>query len=311
MALGTTDSKQRGYRETTPGLRAVAICALAIGLMVADSRSELLVDLRRLLAASAYPVQVLIDSPVAFGRWVRENMVTRRQLLEENRMLRQRVLARDGRLQTMASLEQENARLRALLDSTAKVSDRVLIAEIMAVDMNPFRHQIIVNKGSDDDVFVGQALIDADGVVGQVTRDQVFSAEAILITDVEHALPVEVLRNRQRTIAVGTGQLDELSLPFLPRNADIVPGDLLVTSGLGGTFPAGYPVATVSAVTNETGASFLTVTAQPAARLSRVREVLLIWPGEQTAPIVAEPAPSERERINTAATDQPANGAIE
>ena len=284
MALNTPDSEQRGFRETSPGLVTVVFCALSVGLMIGDSRSQLLVDLRRGLAAAAYPVQVLIDSPVALGRWLGESVATREHLLGENQTLRRQILVRDGRLQRMASLEQENVRLRALLDSTAKVSDRVLIAEIMSVDMAPFRHQIIVNKGSRDEVFVGQALIDADGVVGQVTRDQVFSAEAILITDVEHALPVEILRNRQRTIAVGTGQLDELSLPFLPRNADIVPGDLLVTSGLGGTFPAGYPVATVTDVVTDGGEPFLAVSAQPEANLNRVREVLLIWPGDDVEP---------------------------
>ncbi|NIM31733.1 MAG: rod shape-determining protein MreC, partial [Pseudomonas stutzeri] len=165
----------------------------------------------------------------------------------------------------------ENARLRALLDSTEKVGDRVLIAEILSVDMDPFRHRILVNKGSADGVYVGQALIDAEGVVGQVTRDQVFSAEAILITDIDHALPVELVRNRLRTIAVGTGDLARLSLPYLPRNGDVREGDLLVTSGLGGTFPAGYPVGSVSQVRSDSGQPFLEVSAEPTAALNRIR----------------------------------------
>ncbi len=283
MALSTPDSEQRGFRETSPGLRAAVFCLLAIVLMVTDSRTQLLLDVRRVLAASAYPLQLLLDSPVAVGRWLAENLATRNQLLEENETLQQRLLEQAGQLQRMASLEQENTRLRALLESTAKVSDRVLIAEILAVDMNPFRQRVVINKGSRDGVFVGQALIDADGVVGQVTRDQVFSAEAILISDVEHAVPVELLRTRQRTIAVGTGQVDRLSLPFLPRNADVQPGDLLVTSGLGGSFPPGYPVGTITEVGSEPGEPFLSVSARPAARLGRVREVLLIWPGESPA----------------------------
>ncbi len=168
--------------------------------------------------------------------------------------------------------------MRVLLESTAKVGDRILIAEIMSVDMNPFRHSIVVNKGSRDEVYVGQALIDAQGVVGQITRDQLYSAEAILITDVDHALPVELVRNRLRTIAVGTGDLERLSLPFLPRNADVQKGDLLVTSGLGGTFPAGYPVGVVTEVRSDTGQPFLGIEAAPAAALNRIREVLLIWP---------------------------------
>ncbi len=299
MALGTPESDQRGLRESNPGLRAVIVCSLTIVLMAVDSRSEMLIDVRRLLAAAAYPVQVLIDSPVAVGRWLGESLATRSQLSTENAALRQQILEQSGQLQRLASLAKENARLRALLESTAKISDRVLVTEIMSVDMNPFRHRVIVNKGTDDDVFVGQALIDADGVVGQITRDRVFSAEAILITDAEHALPVEILRNRLRSIAVGSGQLDQLSLPFLPRNADVVVGDLLVTSGLGGTFPAGYPVGTITAVNSTTGEPFLDVTARPQARLNRIREVLLIWPGdpmpieaESEAPVQGAPGPA-------------------
>jgi rod shape-determining protein MreC len=144
---------------------------------------------------------------------------------------------------------------------------------------------IVVNRGSIDGVQVGQALIDAEGIIGQVIRDQVFSAEAILITDVDHALPVEVLRNRLRTIAVGTGDLERLSLPFLPRNADVVSGDLLVTSGLGGTFPPGYPVGVVREVTSQVGEPFLEISAEPAAALNRVREVLLIWPEPEEIPV--------------------------
>jgi rod shape-determining protein MreC len=280
MALGTADNEQRGFRSTSPGLRLVIMGVFSIALMVADSRGELLQDVRRVMAAMVFPIHVLVDSPAAAGRWVADSLATRGQLSDENQGMQKQLLEQSARLQRMASLEAENARLRGLMKSTANISDRVLIGEIMSVDMNPFRHRIVVNKGGRDDVFVGQAIIDADGVLGQVTRDQIFSAEAILITDVDHALPVEVLRNRQRTIAVGTGRLDRLSLPFLPRNADLRIGDLLVTSGLGGSFPAGYPVGTVKSIASEAGDAFLTVEAEPAANLSRVREVLLIWPGE-------------------------------
>jgi len=281
MALGTPENDQRGFRDPGYGLRLIVVCVLSIALMIADSRVSLMQDIRRVLAASAYPLQVMIDAPAAFGRWLGDSAATRSQLMAENELLQKTRLEQSARLQRLAALEAENARLRALLDSTAKVGDRVLIAEIMSVDMNPFRHRVVLNKGSRDGAFVGQALIDADGVVGQLTRDQVFSAEAILVTDIDHAVPVEILRTRQRTIAVGTGQLDRLSLPFLPRNTDIQTDDLLVTSGLGGTFPAGYPVAMVSEVAAESGAEFLRVNAMPAAQLTRIREVLLIFPGAQ------------------------------
>ncbi len=294
MALRTPDSDQRAFRDTSPGLRLTLLCIFSIGLMALDNQNQHLSGVRRILSASIYPIRVLIDAPSSFGHWIGDTLATRNALIDENDELGRKILIQNARLQRMAALQAENARLRALLDSTARVGDRVLIAEIMSVDMNPFRHMIVVNRGSIDGVQVGQALIDAQGIIGQVIRDQIFSAEAILITDVDHALPVEVLRNRLRTIAVGTGDLERLSLPFLPRNADVVSGDLLVTSGLGGTFPPGYPVGVVGEVISEVGEPFLKISAEPAAALNRVREVLLIWPEPvETVPVEDEPEPVE------------------
>jgi len=278
MALSTPDSDQRDFRDTSPGLRLVLLCVFSISLMVLDNQNQNIQDVRRILSAATYPIRWLVDAPFALGHWIGDTLSTSTTLRTENRELHEQILTQDARLQRMAALEAENARLRALLESTAKVGDRVLIAEIMSVDMNPFRHQIVVNKGSMHDVYVGQALIDAQGIIGQVIRDHIFSAEALLISDVDHALPVELVRNRLRTIAVGTGDLERLSMPFLPRNADVLEGDLLVTSGLGGTFPPGYPVGIVSKVSSDTGQPFLKITATPAAALNRIREVLLIWP---------------------------------
>ncbi len=293
-------SDQRAFREPSPGPRTLVICLLSIGLMVLDNQNQHMETVRSVLATAAYPIRVLIDLPSTIGQWLGENLSTRDTLLSENRTLKDRILVQNARLQRMAALEAENERLRALLDSTAKVGDRVLIAEIMSVDMNPFRHKIVVNKGSRDEVFVGQAMIDAEGVIGQVIRDQLYSAEALLITDVDHALPVELLRNQLRTIAVGTGDLERLSLPFLPRNADVIEGDLLVTSGLGGTFPPGYPVGTIERVSGESGQPFLTISARPSAGLNRIREVLLIWPEPAAAQGVETPAqPADSEQPDT------------
>ena len=150
----------------------------------------------------------------------------------------------------------------------------------MAVDANPYRHNIVIDIGERDGVYDGQAIVDADGVIGQVLEVGLATSQAILISDPSHALPVEVNRNGLRTIANGTGEFDRLDLPFLPNNADIRPGDLLVTSGLGGAFPAGYPVATVDTVNRIPQEPFADVTAMPSAALDQVREVLLIWEGE-------------------------------
>lgn len=300
MALSTPDSDQRAFRDASPGLRLVLICVFSIALMVLDNNNQFIADARRILSTALYPVRVVINAPFAIGSWLGESVSTRDFLLQKNTELEDRLLKQSARLQRMAALEAENARLRALLESTAKVGDRVLIAEIMSVDMNPFRHSIVLNKGNSDEVYVGQALIDAQGVVGQITREQLYSAEAILITDIDHALPVELVRNRLRTIAVGTGDLEQLSLPFLPRNADVQQGDLLVTSGLGGGFPAGYPVGVITDVRSNTGQPFLNIQAQPSAALNRIREVLLLWP----EPLEAETATEEDEPATGNETDK-------
>ena len=151
------------------------------------------------------------------------------------------------------------------------------MAEILKVDLDPYRQRVLVNKGTRDGVFVGQAALDASGVFGQVTRAGPVSAELILISDPEHAIPVQINRTGARTIAVGLGQAGQLLLPYLPRNADIEEGDLVVSSGLGGVFPPGYPVARVSEVRNDPSEPLLTVGATPLAQLDRDPEVLLVW----------------------------------
>ncbi|MDP6435628.1 MAG: rod shape-determining protein MreC [Gammaproteobacteria bacterium] len=279
MALTTVEREPGSFRTASPGLRLILLCILSITLMVLDHRNEHLVGVRKALSVALYPVQLLVSAPFDISNSVSESLATRTQLQEDNKRLRQEALIRSARLQRMAALEAENARLRALLDSTVIVGDEILIAEIVSVDMNPFRNMLVINKGGSDGVYIGQALIDADGIVGQITRDRHYSAEAMLVTDVDHALPVELARNRLRTIAVGTGELDRLSLPFLPLNADVQVGDLLVSSGLGGTFPPGYPVGVVRDVRKVTGQPFLEIDAEPAAALNRIREVLLIRPG--------------------------------
>lgn len=296
MALSTPDSEPRLFHGPGPGLRLVLLVTLAVVLMVLDQRNQHLVQLRSLLAEALYPVQQAVDAPSAAARWSRETLATRAQLVGENESLRSEILAQSARLQRMAALEAENARMRALLDSTAKVGDDVLVAEILAVDMDRMRHRVVINRGSRDGAFIGQALIDAQGVVGQLTRDRGTSAEALLITDPDHAVPVEIVRNGLRTIAMGTGDIERLSLPFMARNSDVKTGDLLVSSGLGGAFPPGYPLGTVTEVRGDSGEPFLTVAARPAAALDRVREVLLVRPQVQppgpppTAEAAASPA---------------------
>lgn len=190
MALSTPDSEPRLFSGPAPGLRLVVLVALAIVLMVFDHRDQHLARIRSYLAAALYPLQEAVDAPSTAGRWLTEKLTARDRLIEENAGLKRELLLERGQLQRMAALEAENARMRALLDSTAKVGDKALIAEILSVDMDRLRHRVVLNRGGRDGVFVGQAIIDARGVVGQVTRDRGNSSEALLITDPDHAVPV-------------------------------------------------------------------------------------------------------------------------
>jgi rod shape-determining protein MreC len=281
VALSTIDREPGRIRQTSPGFRLFITAVLSITLMVLDHNNQHLTEVRKALSVLLLPVEFLVSAPFELSRNASESMTSRSELMAENLLLNQTALVQNARLQRMAALEAENARLRALLDSTSKVGDSILIAEIVSVDMNPYRNLIVINRGSSEGVYVGQALIDADGIIGQIIRDRYYSAEAMLVTDIDHAVPVELARNRLRTIAVGTGELDRLSLPFLPSNADVREGDLLVTSGLGGSFPPGYPVGVIRRVNLVTGQPFLEIDAEPAAALNRIREVLLVTPETQ------------------------------
>jgi rod shape-determining protein MreC len=259
------------------GIRLVALLILSIILMVLDHRQNHLQAVRQTIGAAVYPLQVIVDAPFRLWEWVREGTTERNQMqLELSRLQAERLLT-NARLQRMTALEAENARLRDLLEARAQVRDEVRVAEIMAVDANPYRHNIVIDIGEREGAYDGQAIVDAAGVIGQIIQTGLTTSQAMLISDPSHSLPVEVNRTGARTIANGTGEIDRLDLPFLTNNADVRPGDLLVTSGLGGAFPAGYPVAVVETVNRIPQEPFADVTARPAASLDQVREVMLIW----------------------------------
>ncbi len=262
---------------------------ISLALMVVDHRYHHLETVRSVLSVVIYPLQFTADLPLSASRWISDTFSTRNQLQEENRELRKQNLLLRAQQQKLLALETENMRLRDLLDSSLKIGDRVLIAELMAVDLDPYRQQVTIDKGSSSGVYQGQPVLDANAVMGQVIHVNRFTSTVLMITDARHALPVQINRNGLRTIAMGTGRINELELPHLPNNADIQVGDLLVTSGLGGRFPAGYPVAEVASVTREPGQPFAEVTARPSAHLDRTREALLVW--KLTPP--TEPAVSD------------------
>jgi rod shape-determining protein MreC len=259
------------------GLRLLVLVAMAAGLMVADHRQHRLAAIRDGIATLAYPVQWAVQAPVQAWDSMRESFATKTRLEAENVKLKSDNLVLRLKLLRHESLEKENERLRAVRESSPRVVQRSLVAEILRVDLDPLRQRVVVNKGTRAGVFRGQAAIDAAGIYGQVTRAGPLSAEIILITDPEHAIPVQVNRTGARSIALGTGRSGLLSLPYLPQNTDVVVGDLLVSSGLGGVYPPGYPVAKVTAVVRDPGQPLLAVEAEPLAGLDRDPEVLLVW----------------------------------
>lgn len=249
--------------------------------MTVDHRYHNLNPLREGLSALVYPFKVLVDLPRSTSGWFKESLASRHKLQEENASLRTQQLMLQTQLQKLESMEAENLRLRALLDASFEVGkQQMLIAELMSVDLDPYRQQIQINKGSLDNLYPGQPLLDSKGVMGQLVQVGPFTSTAMLISDPGHAIPVQVNRSGLRTIALGTGSTERLELPHIPNNADIRVGDLLTTSGLGGRFPEGYPVADVTTIEQDPGRDFSFITAHPRAQLNRSREVLLIWPAE-------------------------------
>jgi rod shape-determining protein MreC len=287
VAFRNTDASGR---TTGLLLRCVLYSLLALGLIIVDKRYDHLGKIRRLLSIVAYPVQIAVASPFQGWDWFRESVTTRDALRVEKTRLEAQLRLAQFRLQRYEALEAESQRLRALRDNTEGVGDRFVIGQVMDVDLDAFRERILVDKGARDDVFAGQAVLDSGGVFGQVARVGQLTSEVILVSDVAHALPVQINRNGLRTIAVGTGDLSRLKLPYLPTSADVIVGDLLVTSGLGGGFPAGYPVGTVIEVKRDPAASLADVDVKPAAALDRSRELMFVWlktPPEKISP----PAP--------------------
>jgi len=266
-------------RRVSPGITLVVIIVISITMMMVDNSHKSLSVVRGSLAVALEPLQIAAEMPVQAATYL-QHYFNRGELIDENRQLGQKVLLLQGRLQKLAALQAENERIRALLASASSLDQNVLIARIMAVSPDPYRQYVKLNKGSADGVFVGQALIDAHGIMGQVTDVTPLDARAILISDANHGIPVEINRTGLQTIAQGTGHTDELRLPFLANNADVQVGDLLVSSGLGGRYPADYPVAEVTRVDHNPGEEFLYVTAQPSADLDRGREALLVWNAE-------------------------------
>lgn len=271
-------------------------------MLAFDARTDRLAPLRSAAMTAAEPLLWAAEQPARLHRFVTFLNLRADEMgaLEQLQRTHLRLLAR---VQRIEALEAENRRLRALLSSTDVLEARALVAEVLAASQDPYQQRLTLNRGSEHGVYRGQAVIDANGVLGQIMRVHPRSASALLVTDPDHGIPVEVNRTGLQTIAVGRGDGQSLSLPYLPGNADIRVDDLLVSSSLGGRFPSGYPVARVKEVRYEPGDSFMEAIALPEARVNQSRQVLLLWNEQAAADAAADAAPATAGADGAASPD--------
>lgn len=255
----------------------LALSVASLILMSIDHLSGVLDDVRAALTVVIAPVVVAADFPNRTVSGVQDLLATREEMAQRISELESELLLLKAKTEKMAALTAENNRLRELLGSAAKVQDNVLVAELIGVDPDPESHEVIVDKGTRDHVYIGQPVLDAAGLMGQVIEAGPLTSRVLLISDPTHSVPVQVARSNLRLIAQGSGASRELQLMHVQRTADIEVGDLLVSSGLGGRFPVGYPVGVVNKVDHDRGQPFADVTALPSAMLDRTRHVLLVF----------------------------------
>lgn len=270
------------FRDSAgPGLRALLFLLLSVTLITLNQRSAVFRTVRTSLSAAvSYPFQWTMDAPVRFAKWLDVGVTTQQQLVRENEALRVREVLLQSQLQNLLMLEKENAQLRKLLQSTAQISGRVTIARLLAVALNPNLQQVVLNKGSQDQVFDGQPVLDAHGVMGQVVSTGQLTSKVTLITDTQSAVPVEDYRNGMRAVAVGMGASGQLELINMPDLNDVEQGDLFVTSGLGLRYPVGYPVGVVSKIQRADNNLAAKIILTPMAHLNQTEQVLLSWPSQ-------------------------------
>ncbi|AWA37860.1 rod shape-determining protein MreC [Pseudomonas sp. 22105] len=280
------------------GVRLLVLAVLSVALMVVDARFSLLKPVRSQASLVLMDAYWITDLPGRLWEGIASQFGSRTELVAENEKLKSENLLLQGRMQKLAALTEQNVRLRELLNSSALVNEKVEVAELIGMDPNPFTHRIIINKGERDGVVLGQPVLDARGLMGQVVELMPYTSRVLLLTDSTHSIPVQVNRNGLRAIASGTGNPERLELRHVADTADIKEGDLLVSSGLGQRFPAGYPVATVKEVIHDSGQPFAIVRAVPTAALNRSRYLLLVFSDNRTAEERANDAAQAQENLD-------------
>lgn len=268
-------------RNSSTNIRFVVFALVSVFLIGVEPHQSHLKSIRALLTTLVYPIQYVVNIPIEITEWGSTTLVTHNTLLKENERLKQERLLLSRKLQRYDVLETENQRLRELLESSFKINDKVLVAELIAVELQTFKKQVVINKGLREGAYEGQPIVGSTGIMGQIIHVGPFSSTVLLITDPDHALPVQINRNGLRAIAVGTGNNNKLLLEHLPNTADILVGDLIITSGLARRFPSGYPVGKIEKIAHVPGEAFAKVTIEPSAQLSQLREVLMVWPNEK------------------------------
>ncbi|MBM2608473.1 rod shape-determining protein MreC [Pasteurella multocida] len=278
------------------GLRLILAILASIALIVSDGQSNAMIKARSIMETAVGGLYYLANTPRTVLDGVSDNLVDTNKLQIENRVLRDQLREKNADLLLLDQLKVENQRLRLLLNSPLRTDEYKKIAEVLTAETDVYRKQVVINQGQRDGAYVGQPIIDEKGIVGQLISVGENTSRVLLLTDVTHSIPVQVLRNDVRLIASGTGRNDELSLDHVPRSVDIVKGDLLVTSGLGGRFLEGYPVAIVESVSRDGQNYFATVTAKPLASIERLRYVLLLWPTNEEMRKVQSISPADIRR---------------
>ncbi|AAO09890.2 rod shape-determining protein MreC [Vibrio vulnificus] len=261
-------------------LRLFFAVITSASLMLADGRLDAFSGVRYFLNSLVAPIQYTANLPRSMFDGVYERFSTRQSLLEGNQNLKREVLRLRSDLLLLEQYKEENQRLRKLLGSSFVRDEKKMVAEVMAVDTSPYRHQVVIDKGRIDGVYIGQPVINEKGIVGQITFVAAHNSRVLLLSDAKNAIPVQVVRNDIRVIASGNGDIDEIQLEHIPTSTDIQVDDLLVTSGLGGVYPEGYPVAYVTSVEHDTRREFAAIKAKPVVEFDRLRYLLLVWPNE-------------------------------
>ena len=270
-------------------LRLFLAVVVAIGLVVADSRFCTFLHIRSYLDTAVSPFYYLSNGPRQILDNVSNTLATREQLELENRALRQELLLKNSDTLLLGQFKQENARLRELLGSPLRQDEHKMVTQVISTLPDPYSDQVVIDKGSNSGVYFGQPIISDKGVVGQVVAVGKMTSRVLLICNASHALPIQVLRNDIRVLAAGNGCTDDLQLEHLPANTDIRVGDVLVTSGLGGRFPEGYPVAVVSSVKVDNQRAYTVIKARPTAGLQRLRYLLLLWGADRNGTMPLPP----------------------